>query len=216
MNDVNFLFGIGDLNKSADDNLTLDNALKYIDCKTDSSLIYWVKNTTCYGRVEQSFGANNLPHSEKIKTILEIGCSHGLTTKELARTYPYSKITAMDIASENIEHAKALELNNVTFYHSDGYYPNHVCNAESQDIVFMMNNISHLADKIGNDELSSIILRVNNVIKPSGFLMISSDDCYLIAKKIINKPVVTKVYKPKLSMSNNYKIEKLEQIISTL
>ncbi|MBU2638234.1 MAG: class I SAM-dependent methyltransferase [Nanoarchaeota archaeon] len=63
-----------------------------------------------------SQGVINLSLLCKPKNILDIGCGNGFVTKELAKTFPKAKITAVDIEAEKIAYAKKNNnLSNITY-----------------------------------------------------------------------------------------------------
>ena len=216
MRELNYTFGNKKPEKIENsEDLHLADA-RFLDCETNPLIPYWINNTTCFGRVKNTFGFS-LPRSSKIKNILEIGCSIGMTTLELNELYPGSNIIAADINSVNLARSNLKRFKNITFYHGDGYYPSTFCNINSQDAVFLMNNLAHVANKMNSFDLESVLHNISSVLKPGGYMLISSDDCYIISRKKEYSQEIIKCYKSGgIAYNNHSKIAKIEDLIKKL
>lgn len=158
---------------------------RFVGCSLDQNVDYWVMNTTTKKRID-AFGLN-MPSPDKIKKILEIGCSYGETTLRLSEKYPDADIVAVDIDKLALEIARGYASKRIQFLHADGYYPSRFCNAESKDLVLMMNNLANFAEEVEKNKLAEIFEDICSVTSPKGYLVVSNGSSYIIAKKEENR-----------------------------
>ncbi len=158
------------------------------------SFEYHPSSLTSYDRVAQTFGGNRLRNlGIPPGKILDIGCSTGLTTVEIASLLgPQYQIQGIDIqksvigtrGNEAIERynsqsrlnprLSAVSKSQVNFEVGDGYKPAYT--PDTFSAVFAMNNFwfQFVKDTGMSLEMKKEIMkRVESVIKPGGFFLIS-------------------------------------------
>jgi len=163
---------------------------------------YHITGGTYPDRVKNTFG-KDLP---KIRhgRILDMGCSIGQTTIELATRYPDSTIIGIDInpcnlclSDESISDARqgfdrlgdqvikcsGREYKMPTgFILGDGFrppFPDNTFNA-----VFCMNNIYYMHLHRTNEHVRRRLPQIANIVKPGGYLLVSGNTNYIILRKI--------------------------------
>lgn len=152
------------------------------------TLPYWTCPESPEGRIKKTFG-DNLPKIES-GTILDLGCSDGKTTREIASIYPNSKVIGIDDNETYIQKAKRFtkEIKNIEFRVGDFYnldFP-----ADSVEAVFIMNNIyfafsENLDCDLDCDSitLKKVLPKILLPIKENGYLLASGDEKYLISRR---------------------------------
>jgi len=142
----------------------------------DLSLPYHGNTHTYIGRVNETFGYD-LPHLVG-REVLDIGCSRGLTTRELSKIYPNARITGIDIDHEFIRESRKrytaeIEQGVIDFVTADGYFPGDVFEREQFGLVFMMNNFCFTAHNMGDSTLRSILGNVAEVVSDQGHILVA-------------------------------------------
>ena len=140
------------------------------------------------GRVKD-FLAPYIP-SDLEGNILDVGCSKGITTMELATLYPDRLVIGCDMNPEVIEESKRLQGSDiggrVSFYHSN------IFELKSSPLrhmkfggIFMMNNLYHgLSHSRMTDEQIRLTLDlVSKITEEEGYFIVSSTRDYLILKR---------------------------------
>lgn len=102
-------------------------------------------------------------NTEKKFAILDLGCGYGKQSKELAKRYPNSHISATDIDKECIDHAKKENSRqNITFeYTPEGQLPKEW--KETFDFI-IMNDVLH-----DSSDVDAILKETKRVLKSDGF-----------------------------------------------
>lgn len=146
----------------------------------DLEEFYHLDTITYEGRMHQMI--EHLPdifEFDKVYTILDAGCSKGLTTVELSQIFQNSKIVGIDLVNKFIDFQNNP---NISFQQNDMYLPNFP--KESIDIVFMANNALHIINKMFSfcyegsfftDEIISLLKPSINVLKTGGKLVLYCD-----------------------------------------
>jgi len=108
--------------------------------------------------------------------ILDLGCGGGLTCEPLARLK--AKVTGIDFVKQNIEvarnHAVESKLK-INYIHDD---LDSLKIKKKYDMILLLEILEHL------DNWKSLIPKIKNILKPNGFLVISS----------INKTSLSKIF----------------------
>lgn len=113
----------------------------------------------------------------KKSSILDLGCGPGFISKKLLQLYPQSTLTAMDINSDLLDHAKDF-LNEfkeqVTIHQADVYKTG--LTSESFDYVYARLIFQHLANPI------KAAAEIHRILKNTGKLIIFDADIDLFAR----------------------------------
>lgn len=183
--------------------------------QTTNRHLYWISgNYTTLERVSRTFGLR-LPKILE-GNILDIGCSRGHTTRELALLYESCNVLGIDISKPIIREAKKMtdrELYpNLEFRVADGYTASL---PQQFDAVFCMNNILPAYQKMkhygSNGALEKFRIGLRNIksmIKPGGYFLFSFEKDSCIAQMSPDK---------KLSAHSIYfNQEQYEQLINEI
>lgn len=125
-----------------------------------------------YAIVDQTAAQNLLGRLEVIKiapkTILDLGCGTGYSTKLLAKRYPDAHITAVDISPSMIERAKATceQYDNVSFQVLDVDQLN--IELQSIDMIYANMLLPYMSP------LDELLFRFRCLLKPEGLLLFST------------------------------------------
>jgi SAM-dependent methyltransferase len=144
---------------------------------------FWRSTITDPDRVIEDFPIYRLPKISR-GIILDLGCSSGLTTQEIARIYQDSSVIGIDINPEKIQEARSLNENpNINFVIADGYnmpFPDSAFNG-----VFCMNNLNQAigCEVVSGEGLVRIANEIGRVIKSKGHLMFSGEDETIMQKR---------------------------------
>jgi len=164
---------------------TLDNKLDANTSENPLSIehgrYYWNPSGTEYGRVKKDFNG----HLPKITNglFLDIGCSFGLTTLEIADIYSASRVIGIDRFYNRIKIARSNAQNNeqCKFLTVDA---NFACFEDiSFDGVFCMNNFWYLISKKRSRIQKGTIERIYSFIKRGGYLFFSGSNNGIIFRK---------------------------------
>ncbi|MEK6889631.1 MAG: class I SAM-dependent methyltransferase [Nanoarchaeota archaeon] len=139
--------------------------------KVINNVPYHDMSLTYSGRVQRTFGSL-LPDRDGVD-ILDLGCSRGLTTKDIFQLYPGSRVIGIDVNEENVNAARKInkrEGKNLRFLVGDGYFP--PFKDERFDIVFAMNNLFY-AFAESPQEIGPLMPNIGRTVKPDGVLLIS-------------------------------------------
>jgi len=131
-------------------------------------------------RVRRNFGE----HLPKIQggTILDCGCSHGMTTLELADKYRFSQVIGIDCKRDRVPN-KHPAYGSVSFQEGDFYRLAKLFRKESARAIFVMNNLLIIAPKLSLDEHLEIADDLNFVLEEGGILAFSyTGDCAVLRK----------------------------------
>jgi len=172
--------------------------------KMDYTTEYWRCNTTCYGRVSDTFptevqprillgtildlGCSTGESSQEISklypgTILDLGCSTGESSQEISKLYPFCHVIGIDVNENSIRKARQFNMNpNLDFFVEDGYqmpFSNSIFKA-----VFCMNNLNQAigCEMVSDKRIVEIAREIGRVIKPRGYLMFSGQDKAIMRK----------------------------------
>jgi SAM-dependent methyltransferase len=109
------------------------------------------------------------------KRILEVGCSIGAHTKLIHEMFPKSQITAIDISSTAIRHAKQNVSNSslVTFHVADIFSFVDTLEMQSKDVIFWSEAFDFLHDYCTFADFSQLVHRLNFLLQPKGVMCIS-------------------------------------------
>lgn len=123
-----------------------------------------------YAGVQKKMGDWLIRHTvnegRRYESILEIGCGTGYVTRALAKHFPNAAITAVDIATGMIEHAKStLESSNVGFLCGD---------IEELDIRQSFDLIISNATFQWFNQLDSTLLKLTALLKNQGMMCFST------------------------------------------
>ena len=143
--------------------------------------IYWDNEWTEPERLLREIG-NFLPRLESGR-VLDLGCSYGLTTRDLARKYPGCEIIGIDRKRKIIDAAPGFgEVpQNARFDVADGYKS--PFSRRSFDIVVCMNNIACIyQDYPDRSVIQNEMTRIGEMVKKQGWLMVS-DGPYVMRLK---------------------------------
>jgi len=139
---------------------------------------YHLNTYTCENRVSRVF--ENLPVINN-GLILDLGCSTGMTTRELSRFYPDSKIIGIDLRREVI---KNQSFDRICYFAADGFNP--PFQDSVFDAVFCMNNLIFPLFESHCKDLKPNFSRVVKLVKIGGYLLFSTDNYYEIFFKTTN------------------------------
>lgn len=143
-------------------------------------LIYHHFEHTARGRMRRSLGDNfGLLEGRKI---IDVGCSYGHTTNDLARTFEESVVTGVDIDHRRISQAQenypSLDFKIADGYHLPDYFP-----TTKFDTVVMMANLYIVSDLMSDSSLQRIFNRVNLVMFEGGKFCLGADSSYVLFEK---------------------------------
>ena len=128
---------------------------------------YWISDVTRYGRVRETFGAS-LPYLNH-QSILDFGCSRGLTSVELADIYPDSRVVGIDIDT----HRSPLHHPRLRFVRADGYRaPFH---DKTFDTVVCMNSLYHCMPDVSDETLRQRFYEISRLVKDDGLLLFGGE-----------------------------------------
>jgi SAM-dependent methyltransferase len=134
---------------------------------------YWPMNETCR-RVKFTF-KENLPSILSGK-ILDLGCSIGLTTEEIAHIYPNCNIYGLDLNPKTIEIAKERVKNrNIEFIVGDGF--KQPFSAEYFNGIFCMNNLGFTFNPGEPQIFKGHLDNVLSMLKNESYLLFSGGLC---------------------------------------
>lgn len=132
--------------------------------------LYWTKGATDKRRMALLFG-NMLPILPADARILDLGCSVGWTTEEIAELYPGATVIGIDVNGERIRDAN-LMAKNARFLVADGYALPFA--DESFDAVFCANNVMFMLEELDrNGMLSKVFGGIERVAKPQGYFLLA-------------------------------------------
>ncbi len=146
---------------------------------------YHTATTTWYGRIRDIF-ADALPQISG-GIILDIGCSNGSTTEELADLYPQTKVIGIDINASALSTGRQTNSNSrkAEYLMMNGYKLGF--KKQSFDVVFCNNNLFYAMSSLESERASDIFKEINDLIKDNGYLIVSAGDKssrnYVIFKK---------------------------------
>jgi len=180
----------------------------------------WSIHDTSKNRVKRSITPHalnyikeNLPSRDGV--ILDVGCSLGHTTRELAGIFQDHLVFGLDISEEIISKATEIEENekydNLVFIQSDGKELRFIDN--SIDAIFALNSITYL-DLISdyrNNVVNNFVNESSRVLNENGALIASLNSAMLMGYKgeELAKKFFQETYKfdPKelATFSNSYK-----------
>jgi SAM-dependent methyltransferase len=149
-----------------------------IPCLTiENGMRYWNSKASSYGRVREDFGANLMQINGDI---LDIGCSEGETTREIADIYPDSRVIGIDRSSERIEIARKNCLG-CEFLVADAY--DLPFERNSFEGVFCMNNLWFLMSKNRTRVPDEVFLKIWDLIQQGGYFFFSGSYHGLVLRK---------------------------------
>ena len=142
---------------------------------------YWRCGDTRPGRVRDTFG-DHLPRIEQGE-ILDMGCSLGYTTEDLADIYPTCTITGIDIDKRVLRQAdeSPSKKSNIRYCFADGYkspFP-----PETFDAIVGMNNLSFAYERSDWKYFKKHVEKITRMVKPQGYLCISGDGGVILKKE---------------------------------
>lgn len=143
---------------------------------------YWDCTTESARRFYLTFPRGRLPKIS-LGNILDLGCSSGVTTQEIADIYQDSQIIGIDVNHRRLRIASGLNSNaNIHFLLADGYQM--PFSDLAFDAVFCMNNLNQVigCEMISRKKLVEIANEIARVIKPRGYLMFSGQDRSIMQK----------------------------------
>lgn len=106
------------------------------------------------------------PSASPVRTILDFGCGTGTTEIFLRQNFPHADITGVDSSAESIRLAVQLQLEAVTFIHSEtARLP---FSDGSFDLVYTNGTIHH----IPAGERRAVLAELGRILKPSGMICI--------------------------------------------
>ena len=122
------------------------------------------------------------------KEILEIGCSGGLSTKEIAEMLPESRITAIDVRPDAIRVAKKecaglIRQGKAEFLNADGYRLKECFGNRLFDAILALNNVLALISEFSDRELEMVMRNFTDRLKVGGALFLSLEDAFLLYVK---------------------------------
>ncbi|HLD33165.1 MAG TPA: class I SAM-dependent methyltransferase [Candidatus Nanoarchaeia archaeon] len=132
-------------------------------CSRTTTNGYWISDVTRYGRVRETFGAS-LPYLNH-QSILDFGCSRGLTSIELADICPDSTVVGIDIDT----HRYSLDHPRLRFVHADGYRA--PFRDKSFDTVICMNSLYHCMPDVSDETLRQRFHDISRLVKDDGLLL---------------------------------------------
>ncbi len=152
----------------------------------------WRINDTFEGRVQATFSPQHLrylktclPSEESDKVVLDVGCSNGLTTEELAYQFLNYKIVGVDIGKRVINQARRRNTNpRIEYLQGDGTKLTEYFGKESIDGIFALNSITFLnVVTQQQDVIDSFVNSAGEVLKPNGLLVATFKSSMLVAFK---------------------------------
>jgi SAM-dependent methyltransferase len=154
--------------------------------ETRELLDYYFCCYTYKDRIAKTFG-QSLPPAIAGE-ILDVGCSEGLTTAELAHLYPDSTVTGIDFDKHSLriarrEHAELIGEGRLEFMLADGYHLERHLPDRTFDAIFVMNNLYFRASELDETRLRRILDQAKQKLKPNGYLLLSGHGNYLILQE---------------------------------
>ena len=142
---------------------------------------YYLGSSTRVGRISSTFG-KYLP-SIKRGCILDLGCSYGYTTVDLAKEYPGCAVIGIDKEERRVQRAYAncrammhdiSQLpGRVTFQVADGYFLDKEFPHKKFHAIFAMNNIMFMADLMDDQQLVTVLMSLEDALVTRGHLLLS-------------------------------------------
>lgn len=128
-----------------------------------------------------------ITENQSVKDVLEIGCSIGLTTVELAKSYPKIKFTGLDIANNQIEFAK----NNFNLFNAD-----FICADITDKGInkkFDLITLFDIYEHIKLDSRKKFNLAISHLLSHSGSLIITCPSWIISKRNQQDKPELLQV-----------------------
>lgn len=143
---------------------------------------YHLSNMT-YRRVRETFG-EKLPTLRTAGVIIDVGCSRGDTTRELADIYPESFVVGVDINPQAVDIANDTHQQSslLPFRRADGYRLNEFFRENSADAIFLMNNLYQAMKKLTDERVKKILENIISVIGETGYLLIAAGSDFYVFK----------------------------------
>ena len=146
---------------------------------------YWPMNETCR-RVKSTF-EGSLP-SIPSGNILDLGCSIGVTTEEIASAYSDCKIYGLDINPKAVEIARERVKNkSIEFLVGDGF--KQPFSTEYFNGIFCMNNLGFTFNPEKPQIFKKHLDNVLSMIKKEGYLLFSGGLCTAAILQKLNIPL---------------------------
>ena len=109
------------------------------------------------------------------KSLLDIGCADGTTTRQIKKILPSTEVTGIDLYKKAIDHAKG-KAGKIRFIHGDVHtLP---FNSNSFEIVTAVETLEHL------DNPNKALAEIYRVLKPNGSLIIGQDTDSLLFRAV--------------------------------
>src|SRR3990167_10065112 len=109
------------------------------------------------------------------KSLLDIGCADGTTTRQIKKNLPSAEVTGIDLYKKAIDHAKR-KARKIRFIHGDVHKLPFGNN--SFEIVTAIETIEHL------DNPNKALAEIYRVLEPNGYLIVGQDTNSLLFKVV--------------------------------
>ena len=111
------------------------------------------------------------------KSLLDIGCADGTTTKQIKKILPSAEVTGVDLYKKAINHAKK-RTNKIKIKFIYGDVHNLPFGDNSFEIVTAIETIEHL------DNPNKALAEIYRVLKPNGYLIVGQDTDSLLFRVV--------------------------------
>jgi len=147
---------------------------------------YWISCRAVEDRVKKTLAplVGRIGEGE----ILEVGCAAGISTSEIAKLFPKSRITAIDVRPDALEIAKKeceflVKKGRAAFRVADGYNLEETLGKKMFDAILVLNNVLMVMAAFSDKELARIMENFTGRLKSGGRLLLSLDETFILHRK---------------------------------
>lgn len=130
---------------------------------------YWPNENTNAGRLKYMYG--ELPRIEH-GSILDVGCSIGVVTEEIAERYPSCLVVGVDVYKDRVKEAR-INRQRALYETQDGFATNFPDNMFN--MIFCNNNLLYVMEKLSDARLLEIISGTTRPLKRGGYFAVAGE-----------------------------------------